>query len=34
MTEQKSTAALVRLRNGLGIVTNADLRARVVAAGV
>lgn len=34
MTECSSTAALVRLRDGLGIVTDADLRARVVAAGV
>lgn len=34
MTAVASTAALVRLRDGLGIVTDADLRARVVAAGV
>lgn len=34
MTETAATAALVRLPDGLGIVTDADLRSRVVAAGV
>lgn len=34
MTAASSTAALVRLPDGLGIVTDADLRIRVVAAGV
>jgi CBS domain-containing protein len=33
MTEEEVTAVLVRLRDGLGIVTDKDLRAKVVAAG-
>jgi len=33
MTEEEVSAVLVRHRDGLGIVTDKDLRAKVVAAG-